>query len=969
MRLLSLSKDDDVAWEVFPRHATPPYAILSHTWDKDEVSYSDLVSGLGRQKAGWRKIVFCGQQAARDGLGYFWVDTCCIDKWNKREREQAINGMFRWYKNAARSYVYLSDVSAASTQEAGQRSSWEASFCASKWFKRGWTLQELIAPSSVQFFSKEEQALGDKSTLEQPIHEVTQLPLAVLRGCSLDDFSKSERLQWAAGRMTTEPEDGAYCLLGIVGVQLPLTYGEGKEKAMARLREALKATSVRCILPYSRNERLVGRQTELAELEEILFSDKHTTKIAITGEGGIGKSQLALELAYRTKDTRKSCSIFWIDASNIDSLKQSYSHVARGLNVAGWDEEQADVQRLVHVHLNEQTAGEWLLVFDNMDDIDMWSAGSSGLINSLPQSELGSVVFTTIDNGIAKMLAPEYTIQLGGISSDSGQEMMRSYLDNAISPQDQKQVELLLDELSFLPLAVVHAAAFINTEGVTVKEYRSLLQDKRKALALPDQRLNGMPSASADDPVAATWLVTFEQLRHAHPVAADCLCFMGCISAKDIPLELLVTSPSGEIEDAIQVLGAYALITRRPADSAVDLHRLVHSAMHEWLEGHQLLDHWTQEAVARLGQVFPDDDHRNRHKWRRLLPHAQSLLSHVLVEIHHNGDQEVQKQFRKRRWLGRWTRREMDRLKIFKDINHGIFRALGRALPQTKSLEADTTQNEAVMSLLWRCAMALKSDGRWDEAKSLQVQELNMRLKKLEADHPLTLTSINNLALIYSNQGRWDDAEQLQVQVLETHKTKLGVDHLNTLTSMNNLASTYWNQGRWDDAEQLQVQVLETFKTKLGADHPDTLTSMANLALTYRNQGRWDDAEQLEVQVLETCKTKLGVDHPNTLASMANLASTYRNQGRWDDAEQLEVQVLETFKRKLGADHPDTLTSMNNLAYTWKGQGRDEAAVKLMGECVQLATRKLGADHPYALGSRQTLDKWQLEDVESRYIQ
>jgi tetratricopeptide (TPR) repeat protein len=821
MRLLSLRGDDDVAWKEFPQHAIPPYGILSHTWGTDEVSFSDLVDGLYRQKAGWRKIVFCGRQAARDGLGYFWVDTCCIDKWNKREREKAINSMFSWYKNAARCYVYLADVLVASAEEAGQRSSWEASFRASKWFTRGWTLQELIAPASVQFFSKQGQILGDKSTLEQLIHEVAQLPVAVLRGGSLDDFSTSERMQWAAGRHTTEPEDGAYCLVGLVGVLLHLTYGEGKEKAMVRLQEALVVTEVPCILPYSRNERFVGREPQLAEVQEILFGAKHTTRVVITGEGGTGKSQLALELAYRTRHARKMCSIFWIDASNMDSLSQSYSHIARRLDIAGWDDESADVQKqkLVHAYLGEPTAGEWQLILDNIDNIDVGFNGGFSLINSLPQTERGCIIFTTINKNVAEILAPEHTIKLGAISADSGQEMMRSYLDKPISPQDQQHVGTLLNELSFLPMAIVHAAAFINTEGVTVKEYRSLLRDKKRALAQSDQESNATPDPSIDDPVTATWLVTFKHLRDAHPAAADYLCFMGCITVKDIPLEVLAPPPNGSTEDAIQILNAYALVARRPADSAVDLHRLVHYAIQEWLKEHQLLDHWTQEAVARLDQIFPDDNHRNRHKWRRLLPHAQAVLSHILEDC-----QGVQ-------------------------IEH----------------------DEAAMSLIWKCAMALSSDGRWEEAESLQVKDLEICSRKLGDDHP------------------------------------------DTLTSMANLASTYRNQGRWEEAEELEVQVMESSKTKLGDDHPDTLTSMANLASTYRNQGRWEEAEELEVQVMESSKTKLGDDHPDTLSSIANLAYTWKAQCRNNAAIKLMSDCVKRSVRKLGADHPDTLSSEQTL--------------------------------------------------------
>jgi hypothetical protein len=180
--------------------------------------------------------------------------------------------------------------------------------------------------------------LGDKRTLEQPIYEVTEIPVAALRGCSLDDFSRIAAGSPLQSVRCTELEDGAYCLLGIIGVQLALAYGEGKEKALYRLREALEGDKAPWIIPYSRNERFVGRQAQLADIEDVLFSGKETTKIAIIDEGGTGKSQLALELAYRIRQ-RKSCCIFWIDASNTDSLLQAYARIARQLDIAGWDDE------------------------------------------------------------------------------------------------------------------------------------------------------------------------------------------------------------------------------------------------------------------------------------------------------------------------------------------------------------------------------------------------------------------------------------------------------------------------------------------------------------------------------------------------------------------------------------------------------------------------------------------------------
>jgi hypothetical protein len=233
MRLLSRDKSGKISPTVFTG-MTPPYAILSHDWGNEEFSFDDLMNGTGRSKAGYRKIKFCAKQAEQDQLQYFWVDTCCIDKWNLPELSKAINSMFRWYQNATKCYVFLSDVSVSTATNALQRSTWEASFRKSKWFSRGWTLQELIAPVSVGFFSSEGYRLGDKTSLEQLIREITSIPVKALQNYPLDEFSIPERMAWASKRETTEPEDNAYCLLGILNVLMPPSYGEGKDNALKR---------------------------------------------------------------------------------------------------------------------------------------------------------------------------------------------------------------------------------------------------------------------------------------------------------------------------------------------------------------------------------------------------------------------------------------------------------------------------------------------------------------------------------------------------------------------------------------------------------------------------------------------------------------------------------------------------------------------------------------------------------------
>ncbi|KAH8596197.1 heterokaryon incompatibility protein-domain-containing protein [Bisporella sp. PMI_857] len=216
--------------EFFDDH-TPKYAILSHRWLNDEVSLQDMQDGTAIKKAGHAKLKLCCDQAAMDGLQYAWVDTCCIDKTSSAELTEAINSMYRWYQNATVCYAYLSDVQTSEV-------SGDASFGKSAWFTRGWTLQELIAPASVEFYNFTWQKLGTKESLKDVISEITNIDVAMLEGVDPEAFSVAKRMSWASKRTTTRPEDRAYSLLGLFEVNMPLLYGEG-ERAFIRLQEEI----------------------------------------------------------------------------------------------------------------------------------------------------------------------------------------------------------------------------------------------------------------------------------------------------------------------------------------------------------------------------------------------------------------------------------------------------------------------------------------------------------------------------------------------------------------------------------------------------------------------------------------------------------------------------------------------------------------------------------------------------------
>lgn len=264
MRLLKVDSHGQVTLTEHISENIPPYAILSHTWGaaEDEVTFADLQTQsrgwwqIGtkmnwHRKLGYAKIQFCAQQAKKDGLEHFWIDTCCINRANNTELSEAITSMFKWYQRAVKCYVYLSDVSVGQDVDY-TRYPWESMLRSSRWFTRGWTLQELLAPKTVEFYSVENQFLGSKETLEDLIHTTTQIPISALRKLSLCEHTIEERLRWAEGRDTTKREDKAYCLFGIFGVFLPLIYGEG-DNAFNRLKQEIDKGSCKSQISIVQN--------------------------------------------------------------------------------------------------------------------------------------------------------------------------------------------------------------------------------------------------------------------------------------------------------------------------------------------------------------------------------------------------------------------------------------------------------------------------------------------------------------------------------------------------------------------------------------------------------------------------------------------------------------------------------------------------------------------------------------------
>ncbi|KAH7061021.1 kinesin light chain 1 [Paraphoma chrysanthemicola] len=837
MRLLRRLSSGDFEVASFNDENPPPYAILSHTWTEgQEVTYNELVAGTGKDKTGYDKIRFCGGRAAADGLQYFWVDTCCIDKSTSHELSTAINSMFRWYQRASKCYVYLSDVVVPEEVADAEvfRIMWAEAFRRSQWFTRGWTLQELLAPPCVEFFSKNGKRLGSRISLEQEIHKITKIATGALRGKSLAGFSVEERMSWAAQRTTTLKEDKVYCLLGIFGVFLSLIYGEGEAYAALRLREEIERRqqgqgtarlhdlSVLPVLPFPRNELFVGREEQLRSLEQSLLPSNTHRRMTIYGLGGCGKSALALEFAYRALVRHARHMVFWVPAISRESFELAYREIGIRLGVLGITEDNADIRKLVKDALSSGALGDWLMIVDNADDsrVLLGTADNDAMFtrlsDCLPHSNSGTILFTTRSRKVAGDLTPSSVLELNDMSKAEAQQLLARRLTKQALLDDETAVDELLGILTYLPLAIVQAAAFINNNDISVSGYISLFRHTSTESELFSERFED-PSRyrEMDSTVAKTWHISFDQIQRQDRLAAEYLSFMACIDRIDIPQSLLPRGGSRVQQvKALGTLAGYAFITERQQtaqeldqEKFFNMHRLVHMASAWWLEGHGEQATWAGRVVARLEELVPHGGHERKEVWTPYLSHAIYVA--------------------------------------------GL---------------SDTVEKTARASLLDRVGRCQATLGQYSVAGTTHQRALSLREKSLGKKHIQTLASMNEVGSAFSNQGRYDEAEAMNRQTLALKETVLGLEHPSTLTTMSNLAGVLLRQGKYEAAEAMNRQTLALQETVLGREHPATLMSVYCLAHLLANRHHYHESLVLYERACAAYHTVLGNDHPTTRA-------------------------------------------------------------------------------------------------------
>ncbi|KAH8645449.1 hypothetical protein BX600DRAFT_478139 [Xylariales sp. PMI_506] len=945
MRLLRLEADGRASLSEWQLGNIPPYAILSHTWGNngDEVTYEDINNGTGKEKHGYRKIDFCGKQAASDGFQYFWVDTCCINKANNTELFEAINSMFRWYQNAVRCYVFLSDV--LNPSELSQ----------SRWFTRGWTLQELIAPRIVEFFSSEGRRLGDKESLENQIHAITRVKIPALRGDPLSSFTVVERMEWSRERQTTIPEDNVYCLFGIFDVYLPLIYGEGSANARSRLVEAIEKRAgishdapnkakpeSHFVVPFGQNEEFVGREDILAELFKRIppsTQKNNCQRTAIEGLGGIGKTQIALQAAFQVYEQYPDCSVYWVPVVSQITFENAYREIGNALHVPGMEDEKADVKSLVKAAL-ERSKRCWLLIIDNADDSDLvfGDVGGFSAVEWLPFSRNGSLLFTTRNHQVTARLGVSRTntLQLQRMSDTEATEMLQKGLEPS-QLRDTESTMALIHSLENLPLAIKQACAYM-AENQTVstadylRYYRSSNEEQIHFLTrdFRDQnRYDGMANA-----IAKTWLISFENISKRNPLAIRFLKLTCLVAEEDIPISLFDEEKNERVmREAIATLIAYAFITQRQEQDWFDIHGLVRLVTRNGLG--QKRQEYVTAVTQRLARIYPWPEYSNRQTWIKYIPHAQAVL-------------EIRKDCTDARALIRL-------LTNVAESSHKLFRyseaeEMYRQVVELKQ-KIYGSDHPGALGSMNDLAIILGHQRKYVEAEEMDRKTLELREKILGRDHPEILDSMNNLALVFKDQGKYVEAEEMIRKTLELKEKILGRDHPKILDSMSNLALVFKDQGKYVEAEEMIRKTLELMEKILGRDHPNTLISMYNLGLVLAEQRKYAEAEEILRQTLEQREKILGPEHPDTLVSMNNVGSVFQDQGKYVEAEEMIRKTLELMEKILGRDHPDTLISMNNLGSVLAEQRKYAEAEEILRQTLEQREKILGPEHPDTLVS------------------
>ena len=466
---------------------------------------------------------------------------------------------------------------------------------------------------------------------------------------------------------------------------------------------------------------------------------------------------------------------------------------------------------------------------------------------------------------------------------------------------DDEKIFELVEALCCLPLAIIQAAAFMVANPITVSEYSALFNesDSNRVELLSWEHGNFTRNPSLPGSVVGTFRISLQQIT---PGAFDLLSLMSLLDRQKIPAYLvsLLFPERVHFHKAVSNLQSYSLIQANSDRRFFSMHQLVQAMTRQELQSQGNLTKWTEKSAELIFTAFPSGNFANWRKCAELLPHAEVVLQYRL-----------------------------------QDTSHQIKRAV----------------------ILNRIGEYEMSQGQLKPAEIRIEVAATIQTRLLGAEHPDTLASMSNLALVLRSQGRYDEAEQMHRQILQSKRKTLGDRHPDTLMSMANLTKILFNQGKHKEAEHMGQETLQLTEIVLGKEHPYTLMSMNNVGLVLSSQDKYSDAEKLHRKTLYLRQKVLGHEHPDTLMSMNNLAMMLCYQTRFEEAETMQQRVLKLKEVVLGHEHPDTLTSMNSLAMILNAQGKSEEAKIMYRQVLDLREKMLGVEHPDTLNTANCLEQ------------
>lgn len=656
-------------------------------------------------------------------------------------------------------------------------------------------------------------------------------------------------------------------------------------------------------VPYRRNPFFTGREEILAHLYTVLRSTRTaalTQAQAISGLGGIGKTQIAVEYAYRYRDYYQA--VFWINAATHEVLSADFASLAALLDLPEkYEQDQDTVIRAVKRWLASSHT-QWLLILDNVDMPEM-------IVDFLPVHSTGDMLLTTRLQALGTV-AQSIEVEKMGLDESMMFLLRRTkalapgaYVDRAMEENQALAIQIVT-ALDGLPLALDQAGAYIEETRCGLFQYHDLYSTRRKELLLRRGRF----PIDHPDSVATTWSLSFQKIEQENPSAADLLRLLTFLDPDAIPEEIITSGETGpelievtsdplKLNTIIELLLSYSLIRRTAEVQSLSIHRLVQAVLKDGMDA-DIQRLWAERAIRAVNRAFPDVELQTWERCQRCLPHVQMCVTY------------------------------MEEYAI--------------AIP-----EAGRLFNEAASYLVAR--------GSYEQAKLMLLKALAVRQQILEAHHPDTARTLNDLGEVYRKQGKYPDAEQLLQEALTIRQQILGMENLEVAQTLHNLANLYRTQGLYAKAEPLYLQALSIREAALGINSPLVAQSYYGLARLYNSQEKYQQAEEFCRQALSIQELCFGDIHPMVASTLTILAKIYQGQNKLDQAKEINMRALRIREITSGMDHPHVATIANNLAEIYHTEGNFKEAEPLIARSLRIHEQSLGSTHPYMAYSLSNL--------------